>query len=128
MAQGKAAFGDNCVACHGVGGGGAKGFPNLNDDDWLWGGSLEAIQQTLQHGIRATTDTDTRVSMMPAFGKDGTLKRDESSRWRTMCANWPAFRPSRRRTSPRAARSSPTTAPPVTATPARAIRNWVRPT
>lgn len=77
MAQGKAAFGDNCVACHGVGGGGAKGFPNLNDDDWLWGGSLEAIQQTLQHGIRATTDNDTRVSMMPAFGKDGTLKRDE---------------------------------------------------
>jgi cytochrome c oxidase cbb3-type subunit 3 len=77
MAQGKAAFGDNCVACHGVGGAGAKGFPNLNDDDWLWGGSLEAIQQSLQHGVRATTDTDTRISQMPAFGKDGTLKRDE---------------------------------------------------
>ncbi|SIR17141.1 MULTISPECIES: cytochrome-c oxidase, cbb3-type subunit III [unclassified Bosea (in: a-proteobacteria)] len=77
MAQGKAAFGDNCVACHGVGGAGSKGFPNLNDDDWLWGGSLESIQQTLQHGVRATTDADTRVSMMPAFGKDGTLKRDE---------------------------------------------------
>ena len=77
MAQGKAAFGDNCVACHGVGGAGAKGFPNLNDDDWLWGGSLETIQQTLQHGIRAATDPDTRIGQMPAFGKDGILKRDE---------------------------------------------------
>lgn len=77
MAQGKAAFGDNCVACHGVGGAGAKGFPNLNDDDWLWGGSLETIQQTLQHGIRSATDPDTRIGQMPAFGKDGILKRDE---------------------------------------------------
>ncbi|MGN6097969.1 MAG: cytochrome-c oxidase, cbb3-type subunit III [Bosea sp. (in: a-proteobacteria)] len=77
MAQGKAAFGDNCVACHGVGGAGGKGFPNLNDDDWLWGGTPDAIQQTLQHGIRVATDSDTRISQMPAFGRDGILKRDE---------------------------------------------------
>lgn len=77
MAQGKAAFGDNCAACHGVGGAGAKGYPNLNDDDWLWGGSFEAIQQTIRHGIRVAGDNDTRVSQMPAFGRDGMLKREE---------------------------------------------------
>jgi len=73
MAQGKAAFGDNCAACHGVGGAGAKGFPNLNDDDWLWGGSLETIRTTIQHGIRFAGDADTRVSQMPAFGRDKML-------------------------------------------------------
>ncbi|MDU6730700.1 MAG: cytochrome-c oxidase, cbb3-type subunit III, partial [Bradyrhizobium sp.] len=36
-AKGKTVFGDNCAACHGTGAAGAKGFPNLNDDDWLWG-------------------------------------------------------------------------------------------
>ncbi|OQW51041.1 cytochrome-c oxidase, cbb3-type subunit III [Candidatus Raskinella chloraquaticus] len=77
MAQGKAAFGDNCVACHGLGGAGSKGFPNLNDDDWLWGGTLAAIQTTLQHGVRVTTDNETRTSLMPAFGRDGILKRNE---------------------------------------------------
>ena len=77
MAQGKAAFGDNCAACHGVGGAGAKGYPNLNDDDWLWGGSLDALQQTIRHGIRVAGDNDTRVSQMPAFGRDGVLKREE---------------------------------------------------
>ncbi|MFN3671432.1 MAG: cytochrome-c oxidase, cbb3-type subunit III [Bosea sp. (in: a-proteobacteria)] len=77
MAQGKAAFGDNCAACHGVGGGGAKGYPNLNDDDWLWGGSLDAIHATLQNGIRVAGNNDTRISQMPAFGRDGVLKREE---------------------------------------------------
>ncbi len=79
MAQGKAAFGDNCAACHGVGGSGGKGYPNLNDDEWLWGGSLAAIQTTLQHGIRVAGNNDTRVSQMPAFGRDGMLKKDEIS-------------------------------------------------
>lgn len=77
MAQGKAAFGDNCVACHGLGGAGSKGFPNLNDDDWLWGGRLADIQTTLLHGVRVATDQETRTSLMPAFGRDGVLKRDE---------------------------------------------------
>lgn len=74
MAQGKAAFGDNCAACHGVGGGGAKGYPNLNDDDWLWGGTLAEIHQTLQNGVRVAGNADSRISQMPAFGKDGLLK------------------------------------------------------
>ncbi len=75
VAGGKAAFGDNCSACHGLGGGGAKGgYPNLNDDDWLWGGSLEQIHTTLLHGIRWAANAETRMSMMPAFGaKDAIL-------------------------------------------------------
>jgi cytochrome c oxidase cbb3-type subunit III len=79
VARGRAAFGDNCSGCHGLGGGGAKGgYPNLNDDDWIWGGSLDQIHTTLLHGIRWSTNTDTRQSMMPAFGlKDALLKPAE---------------------------------------------------
>lgn len=77
LAQGKAAFGDNCAPCHGVGGAGAKGYPNLNDDEWLWGGTLDDIHTTLKHGIRSTNDDKTRLSAMPAFGKDGLLKKEE---------------------------------------------------
>ena len=47
---------------------GPAGFPNLNDDDWLWGGKAEQIQQTITHGIRFATDAETRLSEMPAFG------------------------------------------------------------
>ncbi|MFT0858475.1 cytochrome-c oxidase, cbb3-type subunit III [Ancylobacter sp. G4_0304] len=71
-AQGRAAFGDNCAPCHGAGGGGAKGYPNLNDDDWLWGGTLEQIQQTILHGARSTDDAG-HMGDMPAFGRDGIL-------------------------------------------------------
>lgn len=77
MAQGKAAFGDNCAPCHGLGGAGSKGYPNLNDDDWLWGGTLADIHTTLEHGIRSTNDDKTRISAMPAFGRDGILKKEE---------------------------------------------------
>jgi cytochrome c oxidase cbb3-type subunit III len=79
VARGKAAFGDNCSACHGLGGGGAKGgYPNLNDDDWIWGGTLDQIHTTLLNGIRWTINSDTRISQMPAFGgKDGVLKPAE---------------------------------------------------
>jgi cytochrome c oxidase cbb3-type subunit III len=76
-AAGKAAFGDNCAACHGTGAEGGKIYPNLNDDDWLWGGSLEAINTTITHGVRAE-DKDTRTGEMPAFGGEaGTLKPEE---------------------------------------------------
>jgi cytochrome c oxidase cbb3-type subunit 3 len=77
-AQGKAAFGDNCAPCHGAGGAGAKGYPNLNDDDWLWGGSLAQIEQTIRYGARSTSDQGHSGSM-PAFGRDGMLKREEIS-------------------------------------------------
>lgn len=76
LANGKAAFANNCAACHGAGATGAYGYPNLQDDDWLWGGKVEDIYQTIRHGIRAE-DAETRTSAMPAFGKDGILKKDE---------------------------------------------------
>jgi cytochrome c oxidase cbb3-type subunit 3 len=72
LAGGEAAFGDNCAPCHGRGAQGAFGYPNLRDDSWLWGGSLDAIHQTITHGIRAE-DAKTRTSQMPAFGRLGLL-------------------------------------------------------
>jgi len=72
LAGGEAAFGDNCAPCHGRGAQGATGFPNLRDDSWLWGGSLDAIHKTIQHGIRSD-DPDARTNQMPAFGRDGIL-------------------------------------------------------
>jgi cytochrome c oxidase cbb3-type subunit 3 len=68
-AAGAAAFRVNCVQCHGSGAQGSVGYPNLNDDNWLWGGSLDDIHQTIAHGIRYTSDSDTRTSEMPAFGE-----------------------------------------------------------
>lgn len=76
IAGGKSAFKDNCATCHGTGGAGGKGYPNLNDDDWLWGGTVEDIHQTISYGIRSTHE-DTRISQMPAYGKDGLLKPAE---------------------------------------------------
>lgn len=75
-ASGKTAFGDNCAPCHGSGGAGAKGFPNLNDDDWLWGGTLEQILQTIQYGARSGHPKAHEGAML-AFGKDGVLNRDQ---------------------------------------------------
>jgi len=55
----KGLFGDNCAACHGAGGAGVTGlFPNLADDDWLWGGTVEQIEATIRTG---------RYGFMPAF-------------------------------------------------------------
>ena len=76
LAQGKAAFGDNCAPCHGSGGQGQAGYPNLTAGRWLWGGTLDQIDATITHGIRAD-DPDTHVSAMPAFGKDGILKPEQ---------------------------------------------------
>jgi len=75
-AQGRPVFAENCGPCHGSGAAGTKGYPNLNDDDWLWGGKLDDIAQTIRHGVRAN-DGDTRQSLMPAFGRDAMIKRDE---------------------------------------------------
>ncbi|MBM3590502.1 MAG: cytochrome-c oxidase, cbb3-type subunit III [Alphaproteobacteria bacterium] len=73
---GRSAFRENCSACHGQGAQGAKGYPNLNDDDWLWGGKLDDIYQTLLYGIRANHEL-TRANQMPSFGLDKILKRNE---------------------------------------------------
>jgi cytochrome c oxidase cbb3-type subunit 3 len=75
-ARGKTVFGDNCAPCHGSGATGSKGFPNLNDDDWLWGGTLEQIMQTIQYGARSG-NPKAHESQMLAFGKEGVLKQDQ---------------------------------------------------
>lgn len=79
MAGGRSVFNENCAACHGAGGQGAKGFPTLADDVWLWGGTTADIYKTIQHGIRAD-DADTRATVgvgMTAFGKDGILTKEQ---------------------------------------------------
>jgi len=75
-ARGKTVFGDNCAPCHGSGAAGAKGYPNLNDDDWLWGGTLDQIAQTIRFGARSGNPKDHEGNML-AFGKEGILKKDE---------------------------------------------------
>jgi cytochrome c oxidase cbb3-type subunit 3 len=72
---GAAVFRTNCTTCHGSGAAGfeGKGYPNLLDDDWLWGGTMEDIHLTITHGIRNTTDPDARYSEMPKFGVDEIL-------------------------------------------------------
>lgn len=68
-AGGGAVFRTYCAQCHGAGAQGAKGYPNLQDDDWLWGGDLAALETTIRHGIRHDADEDTRYSEMPKFGE-----------------------------------------------------------
>src|SRR5262245_29186512 len=74
LAQARPAFAENCAPCHGAGGGGAKGYPNLNDDEWIWGGKLDDIAQTIRHGIRSGGESR-QGAAMPAFGRDAMLKR-----------------------------------------------------
>jgi cytochrome c oxidase cbb3-type subunit III len=75
-ARGKTVFGNNCAPCHGSGATGSKGFPNLNDDDWLWGGTLDQIMQTIQYGARSG-NPKAHEGQMLAFGKEGVLKQDQ---------------------------------------------------
>lgn len=78
FALGESAFGDNCATCHGAGGRGAKGYPQLADDVWLWGGSLADIEYTIRHGVRSGID-GAHTNDMPAFGRDEFLTRDQVS-------------------------------------------------
>ncbi len=76
MAGGRSAFAVNCSQCHGTGAAGGPGYPNLNDDDWLWGGSLDSIHTTILHGVRSGHD-DSLENDMPAFLADEMLTRAE---------------------------------------------------
>lgn len=73
---GRQLFGDNCAACHGRDGKGGANYPDLTDDDWLWGGGPELIEQTMRVGIN-TAHPDTRIAQMPAFGRDEMLDREQ---------------------------------------------------
>jgi cytochrome c oxidase cbb3-type subunit III len=68
--SGRATFATYCSQCHGSGAAGAAGYPNLLDNDWLWGGDIESIVYTVSHGVRNEDDEDARLSQMPAFGDD----------------------------------------------------------
>src|SRR5271166_5383543 len=75
-AYGRSAFGNNCAPCHGSGGQGSKGYPNLNADRWLWGGTLDQISATITHGARSG-DPDGHEGNMPDFGKSSVLTKDQ---------------------------------------------------
>ncbi|MEM1378596.1 MAG: cytochrome-c oxidase, cbb3-type subunit III, partial [Pseudomonadota bacterium] len=79
VAGGSSAYKVYCVQCHGSGASGGGGYPNLNDDDWIWGGSIEQLELTLMHGIRFEQDFDTLISDMPRYGADEILSREEIS-------------------------------------------------
>src|SRR5262249_3515632 len=125
LAGGEAAFGDNCAPCHGRGAQGAFGYPNLRDDSWLWGGALDAIHQTILHGIRAN-DPATRSlgAQMPAFGATGILTEPQIP----MNSSCPCRAvPTTRRLPIEAPRFSPPPARRAMALKARAIRRSARP-
>ena len=69
--KGAAVYRTFCSQCHGSGAAGVEGagYPNLLDDDWLWGGTVEEIHYTISHGIRNEDDPDARYSEMPVFGE-----------------------------------------------------------
>ena len=73
---GRALFGDNCAACHGREARGNTGFPNLTTASWLWGGTPEAIAETIRVGINSS-HPESRSSQMPAFGRDGVVPRGD---------------------------------------------------
>jgi cytochrome c oxidase cbb3-type subunit 3 len=76
IAGGRSVFAANCAPCHGAGGQGARGYPVLADDDWIWGGDLASIERTIRYGVRGTSP-DTRQSEMPKFGVDELLTAEQ---------------------------------------------------
>lgn len=77
FAAGKAQFSLTCSQCHGAGGGGAKGYPNLLDNEWIWGGEIDEIIATITHGIRSYDDDMTHDNVMMAYGKEEVLTADQ---------------------------------------------------
>jgi cytochrome c oxidase cbb3-type subunit 3 len=74
--SGHVLFADNCAVCHGMNGTGGPGFPDLTANAWLWGGDPETLAETISVGINSTNG-DTRISQMMAFGRDGILDRQK---------------------------------------------------
>ena len=76
-AAGSSLFKVNCSQCHGTGATGGVGYPNLNDDEWIWGGTIDQIYTTITHGSRSDLDVDTHYNIMPNFGVDGILTAEQ---------------------------------------------------
>ena len=77
---GASVFRAQCSQCHGAGADGVRmgsGFPNLLDDEWMWGGTMDDIIQTVTYGIRNEEFPDARYSEMPSFGRDELLTADQ---------------------------------------------------
>src|SRR5690606_15213513 len=72
---GSTLFADNCAACHGAGGTGNAGFPNITEAPMMWGDDPETIAETIRVGINAA-HPETRYAQMLAFGRDGMLDRE----------------------------------------------------
>ena len=124
LAVGQSIFADNCAPCHGPGGTGGKGYPNLRDDVWLWGGSLEDIQRTITYGVRSGDPKRAHVADA-WFGADAILKPDQIDDLTEFVSRCRTGRP----TSPPCAAPAPCsrpTAPSVTGRPARATRRSAR--
>lgn len=72
MQVGRRLFLNNCATCHGSAGKGSIGFPNLTDDEWIWGAGYDAIRTAIMNG---------RVAVMPgwqaALGDDGVRDTTE---------------------------------------------------
>jgi cytochrome c oxidase cbb3-type subunit 3 len=88
QAGGRSYFKVNCIQCHGTGAEGAKGYPNLNDDEWIWGGTIDQIYATIVHGARSMADADTRYNIMPNFGGDGMLAPEQITAVATQVASF----------------------------------------
>jgi len=102
LALGGSIFGDNCATCHGAGGTGGKGYPNLRDDVWLWGGSLEQIQHTITYGVR-TGEPGAATTQMPAFGRDQMLNDgqiNDLTEYVVALSHRPASKPAVERAAP----------------------------
>src|SRR5262249_8368359 len=124
-AKGRTVFGDNCAPCHGSGAAGAKGYPNLNDDDWLWGGTLDQIMQTIQYGARSGHAKTMRAPCLPLARRESSSP-NRSSRSPITFARCRACRQFQDMMRLQAQKSSQTTAQRATATRGRGIRRSVR--
>ncbi len=126
LVGGEVLFKENCAGCHGLGGAGQLAFPSLADDDWIWGGTLDAVEQTIRHGVRNGLDAEARDSIMPAFGADGILTRPQIEEVAQYVLSL-TDRATNPEAVPRARRSSPRTASPATARAVPACRSRVPP-
>ena len=69
-------FRENCAMCHGRKITGRPHFPNLADNQWLWGGDVESIYEIIKYGINTSHD-DTKIALMPGFGLDDLHSLDQ---------------------------------------------------
>ena len=78
---GEVVFKENCAPCHQSGGAGepVQGYPNLTDNEWIFGGTLDEIKQTVTHGVRWPTDDETRVGEMLSYAGNDTFSDEEKT-------------------------------------------------